>query len=377
MKFRSLSIAAILIAALSLPAALPAYAGDGPGRPDHSMDGPGRPEHSMDGPGKPEHAAEGNALGASETFQGLNARINTKDGVGLVFEGSDWHADHVTAPQDIPNGGGTNFILGQDKSHWSTEYGAFGTAKAKIYDHGKPTDFWIKMYASVYYYPYTQATCTIFRGDPDVTGKEIGFSPYACSMTSISGSDPWRVVFNVGHIEAEPVTDKDTQARLLNDVCKGDTADQDCFYTPKSVEYISDDPKPYGAPVANPYDTHLSTKVESAHVVGTSNTVGVEFSTKLTLWKIWENSLKLSYEHTWTDSRSFSQSVEAEIPPHTLYWFTIAPALNRVTGDFLVRTGGKVFRIENAVVVLPDAEKDAVIVPHEAPYAGNVAGPLS
>lgn len=345
MKFRSLSLAAAaLTAALALPAALPAQAAEGP-------------------------AAV--ASQAAETYQGLNARINAKDGVGLVFEGSDWHADHVTAPSDIPNGGGTNFILAQDRSHWTPEYGAYGTAKARIWDHGKPTDFWIKMYASVYYYPYTKASCTIFRGDPDVTGKQIDFSPYSCSMTSIDHSDPWRVVFDVGHVAAEKITDKDTQARLLNDACKGDDAENNCFYTPKSVEFITDSPKPYGDPVANPYDEKMTMHVTSAHVTGTSNTVGVEFSTKLTLWKIWENSLKLSYEHTWTDSRSFSQTEDVEVPAHTEYWFTIAASLNRVTGDFIVRANGKTYLIENATVVLPDKDKSATIVGNKAHYAGT------
>ncbi|MCU1573303.1 MAG: hypothetical protein JWO93_1385 [Micrococcaceae bacterium] len=358
MKFRSLSLtAAALIAGLALPAAIPANAAEGPGKPAYAADGP--------------------TVGASQTYQGLNARINAKDGVGLVFEGSDWHADHVTAPSDIPNGGGTNFILGQDNSHWSTEYGAYGTAKARIYDQGKPTEFWIKMYASVYYYPYTKASCTIFRGDPDVTGKEIDFSPYSCSLSSIDHSDPWRVVFNVGHVAAEVVTDKDTQARLLNDACKGDNAEQNCFYTAKSVEYITDSPRPYGDPVANPYDSRLTMNVKSEHVVGTSTTVGVEFTSTLTLWKIWENSLKLSYQHTWTDSRSFSQSEDADVPPHTIYWFTIAAALDRVTGDFVVRANGKAYLIENATVVLPDAQKSASIVSHQAPYSGTVAGPIS
>ncbi|BCT74386.1 hypothetical protein SCMU_02280 [Sinomonas cyclohexanicum] len=349
MKFRSLSLAAAaLTAALALPAALPAYAADGPAAAQTAP------------------AAQDDA-----NHQGLNARINAKDGVGLVFEGSDWHADHVTPPSNIPNGGGTNFILMQDNSHWSTEYGAYGTAKARIWDHGKPTDFWIKMYASVYYYPYTKASCTIFRGDPDVTGKQIDFSPYSCDVTSIDHSDPWRVVFNVGHTAAETITDKDTQARLLNDACKGENAEQNCFYTPKSVEFITDSPKPYGAPVANPYDSKMTMGVKSEHVVGTSNTVGVEFSTTLTLWKIWENSLKVSYQHTWTDSRSFSQSVDVDVPPHTEYWFTIAASLDRVTGDFLVRANGKVFRIENATVVLPDKEKSATIVGNRAHYAGT------
>lgn len=349
MKFRSFSLAAAaLTAALALPVALPAYAADGVTASQTAT-----------------------AVQGDENHQGLNARINAKDGVGLVFEGSDWHADHVTAPADIPNGGGTNFVLLQDNSHWSTEYGAYGTAKARIWDHGKPTEFWIKMYASVYYYPYTKASCTIFRGDPDVTGKQIDFSPYSCETTSIDHSDPWRVVFTVGHTAAQTITDKDTQSRLLNDACKGDDAENNCFYTPKSVEFITDTPKPYGNPVANPYDTRLTMEVKSEHVVETSDTVGVKFTSKLTLWKIWENSLSVNYDHTWTDSRSFSQSENADVPPHTEYWFTIAASLNRVTGDFLVRANGKVFRIENATVVLPDKDKSATIVPHEGHYAGT------
>ena len=351
MKFRSFAILAVaLTAAVALPA-LPATAATGPAAAQ---------------------TTDTAAVAATQTYQGLNARINAKDGVGLVFEGSDWHADHVTAPSDIPNGGGTNFVLAQDQSHWSTEYGAYGTAKARIYDHGKPTDFWITMYASVYYYPYTKASCTIFRGDPDVTGKEIDFSPYTCAVTSIDHSDPWRVVFSVGHTAAEKVTDKDTQARLLNDACKGDDAVDNCFYTPTSVEYITDDPRPYGDPVANPYDSKMSMDVTSKHTVEASNSVGVKFTSELTLWKIWSNSLSISYQHTWTDSRTFSQSVDVDVPPHTEYWFTIAASLNRVTGDFLVRANGKVYRIENATVVLPDAQKSATIRGNKAPFAGTM-----
>jgi hypothetical protein len=281
--------------------------------------------------------------------------------VGLQFVTNDITADHDSLPTDIKNGGTTHLQMWQNADTW---YGAYGTSTARIYDHGQPTDFWVKMYASVWYYPYDKGSCQIYQGDPAVTGKQIDFGPYTCGVTSVDHSDPWKIAFTIGRTPATVVTDKTSQSALLNAACTGPNATQDCFYIPTSVDPIQADPQPFGDPVNNKTDESVDMKVSKTHTVGTEDSMGIDYSTKVTLWDIWSNSLSVSYSHTWTDSREFTQEEDMKVPAFMTGWFTISPMLDQITGDFIVRHNGQVYAISGATVTMPDATQKAMITPH-------------
>lgn len=304
-------------------------------------------------------------------YQGIDATIKSSGAVGLVFSGSDWHADYIMPPKDIPNGGATGYALSVKYASSLSEDGAYGTAKARIYDKGKPSLYWVKMYASVWLYPYDEGACEISLGDPDVAGTLVDFSPYTCAVSSVEHSDPWKITFDIEPVKAIPVTDKDSQAQLLNQACNQPDSEANCVYKPSSVEILEDKPQPFGDPVSNPTDDFLKTTVKSERKFSESNSIGVEYSNELKLWKIWTQTLTVSYEHTWTDTRTFSQAVEVDVRPGTQFWFTIAAQLNKITGDFLVRSNGQVYSISNATVIMPDATKSAVITGHSQPIASQ------
>ena len=310
------------------------------------------------------------AAQSSGRYQGVDMSISATGTVGLEFVANDITADHDSLPTDIPNGGTTHLQMWQDMTTW---YGAYGTSTARIYDHGKPTGFWVKMYASVWYYPYDKGSCQIFQGDPAVTGTPVDFGPYTCGVTSVDHSDPWKIAFTVGATPATVVTDPSTQSALLQAACDGPTAAQDCFYIPTSVTFIQDKPQPYGNPVHNNTDEPVDMKVSTTHTVGTEDSIGVKYSSELTLWEIWSNSLSISYQHTWTDSRAFKQEEDMTVPAHTTGWFTISAVLDQITGDFIVRHNGQVFAIHGATVTMPDATQKAMITPHLTPIPAKAA----
>lgn len=372
-RIRTIATAAAALATLIAIPAAPALAADRPA-PATSIDSlVGTPQvpssSSIELPhhGTPAHV--GATASGDTDYQGVDMSFHTGGAVGLVFVSNDIHADKSVMPDNIPNGGSSRLQMWQNHPSYYPWYGAYGTTTARIYDHGKPTDFWVKMYGSVYWYPYDKAACTIYKGDPAVTGTEVDFSPYACGVTSVDHSDPWQVSFTISPTPATVVTDPATQSALLQAACSGDDAKNDCFYIPTSVKFIQDEPRPYGDPVVNKTDEEVEMHIESKHIVGTEDTIGIEYSSKVTLWEIWSNSLSINYEHTWTDSREFSQSESMKVKPHTSAWFTIGAVLDQITGDFVVRHNGQVFAIHNATVTMPDAKQGAVITPHTAKAA--------
>jgi len=308
-------------------------------------------------------------------LQGIAGTINTNDGVGLVFSGGDWtHADNVTKPTNIPNGGGTTYSLSMNNYYGD---GAYGTVKAQIYDKGVLTPFWVTMYSSVYWYPYDKGSCTIYRGDPDLGGTALDFSPYQCSADAVTHSDPWQITFTVSKTPAISVTDKADQARLLAEACNGSDPKNNCFYIPRSVTTVLDGEKAYGNAVNNPTKDDVHSTVTAERKYTESDTIGVTYNNTLTLWEIWEMSVELNYEHTWTQTRDFKQSVDMDVKPGTMEYFTIAAALDHITGDFLVRVDGKVYSILNSEVTMPNNDKAAVITPHIVPAVGSSVGQIT
>ncbi len=306
--------------------------------------------------------------------QGIIATMSATGGVGLAFHDNSWTADYASPPSDIPNGGTTSFSVSQ--KYWSNdmESGAYGTAKAQLYMNGKPTAYWATMYASVYWYPYDKGTCTIYKGDPAYEGAEVGFSPFTCTTSSVNGSDPWKITFSIAPTPAIDVTDPESQKRLLTNACNADDGAQNCVYTPTSVEAFADDAKPFGESVINPGPGVVKQTVEAERKYSESNSIGIAYNSKLTVWEVWSQSLTINYKFTWTDTRTFKQSEEVEVEPHTESWFTISAAMSKITGDFLVRVDGKIYSMRNATVVMPDASKKAAIMWHTRPYTSSVAG---
>jgi hypothetical protein len=365
------TIATALAALTALPAA-PAFAADRPASAIHQTAGAHTSVNQLVGtPVTPAgrsiqlpHNARGARSAAAQSsgkYQGVDMSITATGSVGLQFVTNDITADHDSLPTNIENGGTTHLQMWQNADTW---YGAYGTSTARIYDHGKATDFWVKMYASVWYYPYDKGSCQIYQGDPAVTGKQVDFSPYTCGVTSVDHSDPWKIAFTIGRTPATVVSDPTTQSALLKEACDGPNAAQDCFYIPTSVTFIPADPQPYGDPVNNTTDETVDLKVSKTHTVGTEDSIGIDYTTKLTLWKVWSNSLSVSYDHTWTDTRDFTQAESMKVPAFMTGWFTISPVLDQITGDFIVRYNGNVYAISGATVTMPDATKNAIITPN-------------
>jgi len=81
----------------------------------------------------------------------------------------------------------------------------------------------------------------------------------------------------------------------------------------------------------------MSTTIEAIDEVGESDSVGVEVTGGVEKLVVFTVTAK--YEHAWTHSCTFSQSLEVKVPPHSKVWLTHEAPTFRDTGTFTVTLG--------------------------------------
>ena len=306
----------------------------------------------------------------SEIYR-VNTTISAIGGVGLTFATGDniFTSDADIPPQDIKNGGQTRFSMWQTDSEEA--FGPYGFVAAQIFFNGKPTGYWAKIYVSDWTSTFKDY-CEIFMGDPQLDGTLPALTPYSCKETKTDYTDsyshvPINLTYEVAPIAATVITDPIEQKQLLDKWCT--EKDENCVYQPSSISPgQSAQVKTVGSVVSNRTDFPVRDSVKIMEKYAQSDSVGGSVSTKVKVGGIWSFSAEASYEHSWTTTRSITQTIDIEIPPQHTAWFTIGWQVETITGDFIIRQGSNLYRLSNVTVTSASADKAPLIVPHNDPF---------
>src|SRR6478672_10664283 len=92
----------------------------------------------------------------------------------------------------------------------------------------------------------------------------------------------------------------------------------------------------------------MSTTIEATDEVGESDSVGVEVTGGVEKLVVFTVTAK--YEHAWTHSCTFSQSLEVKVPPHSKVCFTHEAPTLWDTGTFTVTLGNTAWNVTGGVL---------------------------
>jgi hypothetical protein len=294
----------------------------------------------------------------------INATIEANGGTGLAFGTFDpGNAENIVAlPRNIEKGGSTYFRVERVGVNL---FGPYATAPARIYYKGSPTEYWVAFYASTYW--NEKKECTIYLHDPSkADAVKLDFSPFECSMSDDSYSDPWDVVFKIAPRPTELVTDPTRRAVLIAQSCGNPNAQMECGYLPTSIEPFAEKGVAYGNSYSNHEDVEQETKVAASVKRTATNSVKVETGLEVEFADIWKASLTIAYGHEEKYEREFGQTFYLKVPPHSKGWLTMNLPMERIHGEIYLRYHGKDYRMEDTIIT-PDPEQTAEVNTNHVP----------
>lgn len=205
----------------------------------------------------------------------------------------------------------------------------------QIYDAGnKATGYWI---GAKFFSPsagVNRGSCYVYQGDPMQDSPLAKTSPYTCDLSNIRGMDP-NPVITVDEVTV--VTNQQRAKELLDTYCTTETGGASCAFVDFGYGTELQSPAEVsGNPESNHRnETDLLTLIMGTEVQ-TSDSVGVGVSSEASFFDLWTSTISATYNHTWTKTQSFSESVQVSVSPgHTAY-IMFAPRLQTSTGTWVV-----------------------------------------
>jgi hypothetical protein len=279
---------------------------------------------------------------------GIKATIDAV-GVGLRF--TDWRtqSDAGYQPGDITAGGSTRFFVTSD----GYGHGVSADSTARIYNGSTPTGYYLKISVGDRTIARQAAHCTVYLGDPNAGGAVPAVSPYSCDVADNGGGtlgSEWFLTFSVHRANAVVISDPSQQQEYLRNCTSAN-----CAYVATGKELFTGNELPYQSPYTNNTD-HVSTMhVGETTEISNTTSFGTTLSSTLNVGDVWSVGVDLSYSDAWTYSTSFAQSEDIDLDPGQTGWFTIAPQMMKVTGDFYVVYHGTLYVIPGTTVDVPSA----------------------
>ncbi|AZS37634.1 hypothetical protein CVS47_02275 [Microbacterium lemovicicum] len=230
--------------------------------------------------------------------------------------------------------------------------------------------------------------CFITDQDPTLPNEglltlhHVDVSAYTCDITStgpVAGDrQHYSATFTVARrvmttIDSTTAESRQRQFELLGRLCKNDASN--CGVTMTTAELVTiggDGTLPGSAGVANPSDTERATDVtvtaaDSATVAfGVEDSVTVEAGFPALGTKV-SATLKFSFNHSATTSRSVSQKVTVPLNPWSVGWVSDAQTVRQVKGSFVLRDGDRYFELTNATANMLDTDVPRTFYPKQRP----------
>ncbi|KAA9108073.1 hypothetical protein [Microbacterium rhizomatis] len=159
--------------------------------------------------------------------------------------------------------------------------------------------------------------------------------------------------------------DRQRQADLLNALCSSGTPLATCSFVPKGELVRSS-----GEPRIIGQNQHFNCKAEGIDTVklawgfeeSSSNSVGGSLTIGGTLFKIVEVAVELTYSHSWSWTKTYSEAHDTQIYPGKWAWMEQYPPRIAVTGDFTATIGNDTFYLTDVTFDSPDGASQGLIV---------------
>ena len=152
-------------------------------------------------------------------------------------------------------------------------------------------------------------------------------------------------------VNAEDIQD---QAKALENLC---TEANECEFEPQKT-FPAETPRiVYGKTVTNCAEAggpEVDTTIGAKTTVTVSNSVGVDVTTGVKFFKIFQASITLKYEHKRSESEEYKQEVGVHVPPEEVGWVNITAPVIRDIGEFTLKLGNTEWKLQNVAFDTPD-----------------------
>jgi hypothetical protein len=165
------------------------------------------------------------------------------------------------------------------------------------------------------------------------------------------------------------------QADTLKQLCNGNAGQVTCSFKPSKQEDALSGDHPVGQPVVNNGNNPASFSVAVADQQSESNSVNIASKAggKVSVFGNEVNvEISAAYGHTWTDTHTFTQTINVPLPPHCKGWIHGVTPVYRVTGDFTASVGNTTWKVREVYFDSPNPagsgayQIDTEVIPPQA-----------
>lgn len=220
----------------------------------------------------------------------------------------------------------------------------------RIYEGGKPTEFWLGTKFGSPNFGSNEWNCDVFRGDPAGEGEWAWVSPYVCTWDNVRGSNPEPVVTVK---KATVVTNKRDASRLLADTCNADNGQRKCRYYNVGFGKGIGERTVVGSVIINSGTAKGTKTVKWTEKNGTTNSVGVDVSVGVKIAKIFSFEVSTHYEHEWLWEHTFGDETEVDLESETAQWVEYAAPFQTAIGNWVIDTGNETFLVPDITFKAP------------------------
>jgi len=124
--------------------------------------------------------------------------------------------------------------------------------------------------------------------------------------------------------------------------------------------------KQMGSRLGNISTLNQSKSVTVTDSWASSDSLGGSVSLKIPIAPV-ELTLQATYNHTWTETHTFAETVSVETPPLHWGWVEQRAPYVRHIGTFVVKYGNTTWNIKDVAIDSPDASRQAVTITQTNP----------
>ncbi|WP_427016799.1 hypothetical protein ACQCSX_19155 [Pseudarthrobacter sp. P1] len=192
------------------------------------------------------------------------------------------------------------------------------------------------------------------RIDPLIGVPSFPFSSAGGNFElKFSGTDAY-ILNAPGTVRDIPASLAQAQAQVLKDLCMKSSA-ATCKFTATKQEKIQGPEHQVGHTYNNPTNMTSRKTVSGQDTVGVSDSLGVGVKVGTTLFGVIDAEISAQYNHEWTKQHTFSESVEADVPPFGSVWLSASEPMIRDTGNFTITMGNTTWHLKDVYFDSPDA----------------------
>jgi hypothetical protein len=140
----------------------------------------------------------------------------------------------------------------------------------------------------------------------------------------------------------------------LKSLCEHDTAATCKFRATGVEEHVQSPRHQVGHTIENHDDTEQTYSVTLKDSVSETDNIGVTAKIGGKLIEIINYEISVTYGHSWTHLREFSESLTVKVPPHYKLRIVATEPLLKDCGEFIVKLGNTTWTVRDACFFTPD-----------------------